>query len=166
MRRAWASAAVVAMLALAGCANPIETATEKFVEQQLSQDGSKVDIDADGDGGMTIEDEDGGTYQMGAHAQVPDSFPSGLPLPDGDPVTVTEVDGAIQMSYTEQTMADFDRLTEYFESNGYERTASMEMDGLVSKTYANDSWQVMIGLMGSDAEDSSLTYGVYPQKES
>ena len=172
MRRMWCGVIVIAGLVLSGCANPGELLAEKAAEKAFehalesgSEDGTKVDIDADGEGGMTIKNEEG-SYEFGAHARVPDSFPSGLPLPDGNPVSVAEVEGAIQLSYTEQTLADFDRLADYFENNGYERSASMEMDGLVSKTYVNDSWQVMIGLMGSDAEDSSLTYGVYPQQES
>src|SRR5690554_4129073 len=113
MRRMWFGVIVVAGLTLSGCANPgellAEKAAEKAVEhaiEQGSSDGTNVDIDADGDGGMTIEDEDG-TYQMGSHAQVPDDFPSELPLPDGDLMTAAATPGTWLLSYQNATRADF-----------------------------------------------------------
>ena len=159
MRRVWAGAAVVGVIALGGCANPAEMLAEKVIEQQLSSDGTKVDIDADGDGGMTIEDEDG-TYQMGAHAQVPGDFPSELPLPDGEPMSVAAMDGTWILNYQNATRADFDQLSEYFEGGDYERTNTIEMEGMVSYMYTGSEWTITLGMIGEEGDEAGLSYMV------
>ena len=168
MRRVWAAAAVVGVIALGGCANPgellAEKAAEKVIEQQLSSDGSKVDIDADGDGGMTIENEDG-TYKIGAHAEVPEDFPSELPRLDTDLATASVVDGTWMLQYVNATRVDFDRLSEYFENGDYERTSTIEMAGMLSYSYLGAEWSVMIGMLGEEGDELALTYSVSSVKE-
>lgn len=162
MRRGvWAGAAVVA-LALAGCANPGEVLAEKVIEQGLSQDGTKVDIDADG--GISMEFKDGTEYQAGDHAQVPDDFPSDMPLPDAQLLAVVKNDGGFLLQYQVSDRAAYDEVASKLDAAGFEETASIEMEGMTSKSLSSDAWNVSLGLLG-EGDELTLSYGVYPASE-
>lgn len=164
MRRGvWAGAAVVA-LALAGCANPGEVLAEKVIEQGLSQDGTKVDIDADGDGGISMEFKDGTEYQAGDHAQVPDDFPSDMPLPDAQLLAVVKNDGGFLLQYQVSDRVAYDEVASKLDAAGFEETASIEMEGMTSKSLSSDAWNVSLGLLG-EGDELTLSYGVYPASE-
>lgn len=163
MRRMWCGVIVVAGLALSGCADPgellAEKAAEKIIEQQLSDDDTSVDINADGEGGMTIEGEDG-TYKSGAHAEVPDDFPSELPLPDGELISSATIDGTWVLNYQNATRADFDKLSAFFEGGDFERTNTIEMEGMISYIYSGAQWSITLGMMGEEGDEAGLSYMV------
>lgn len=164
MRRGvWAGAAVV-VLALAGCASPGDLIAEKVIEQGMSQNGTKVDIDADGDGGVTMEFEDGTEYQVGDHAKIPDDFPSELPLPDGQLLGVVNSDGGVMLQYKVAGRVPFDDLVAKLQAAGFEDGGSIDMEGLVSMNLVSDDWTITLGVAGDD-DERTMTYGVYPSPE-
>lgn len=73
-----------ALLVSAGCSSAADKASEKLVERAIeSESGGDVDLnfDADGEGTFSVETEDG-SFSMGAGGEVPDAWPSDVPLPD------------------------------------------------------------------------------------
>lgn len=78
MRKVIATTAVgvLAIVGLAACGGDDGSVS-------VEKDGTSVKVDKDG-GKVTVESEDGkGTFSAGDETEVPESFPSAVPLPDG-----------------------------------------------------------------------------------
>ncbi len=74
-----AAAAFGLALALAGCGNAAENATEKAIEAE--NPGTDVELDGDG---VKVTDEEGNTSEFGTGADLPEGWPEVVPVPDGD----------------------------------------------------------------------------------
>ena len=149
MRRMWVGVAVVAVLGVAGCANPAEVIAEKVVEQQAG-DGVDVDLDEDGEGGFSVENEDG-TYAYGSKAEVPAGFPSEVPLPDAALTIAMKEADRFTLSYDGASRADAEAYIAEF--SGYEETSSMEAEGVIQRTFVSADWEVMIWFSPVDSQD-------------
>lgn len=79
------SAAIGVLLLVAGCGEASERGLEQVIE---SQAGADVDVDLDDDGSFSLQSDEG-SVQFGA-AEVPDSWPDDVPLPDLVDLTATE----------------------------------------------------------------------------
>ena len=70
----------VSLLAAAGCGKAAEKVAEKATEEAIeNQTGGQVDLDVDGEGGVSIATEDG---SISSAAQVPEGWPDDVPVPD------------------------------------------------------------------------------------
>ena len=70
----------VSLLAAAGCGKAAEKVAEKATEEAIeNQTGGQVDLDVDGEGGVSIETEDG---SISSSAKVPEGWPDDVPVPD------------------------------------------------------------------------------------
>jgi len=161
------TAAVISALgvfALTACANPIEqlvqqgttSAIENLVEQQT---GGKVDINSDGDGGITIETEDGSSIDFGTSSKVPDSWP-GLPLPNGNLVSSYATGSEFALTY-QSSEADIEKLIASLQGQGFEETSSMDMGELKSRTLENAKHQVTLGWFQEEGDTFTLQYMVF-----
>lgn len=73
--------AALVSLTTAGCGAVAEKASEKATEQVIeSQTGGDVDVNADGDGSVEFETDDG-SFSVGT-GEVPADWPDDVPLPD------------------------------------------------------------------------------------
>jgi hypothetical protein len=136
-------------LALAGCANPIE---------QLIESGTGTQIDTDGDGGFTIETDDG-TVQVGGSAELPADFPSELPLPDGTLLSSVTAEGQWTLTYEDVSAEEVDELIGYFTDDGYEQLVMTTATDGRQFVYQNAQWSVS-GLWGVSESGGGLFYAV------
>lgn len=124
---------LIAVFTLTACANPIEqmmqngaeSALEKLIEQES---GANVDLNIDGEGGFSVQGEDGENFTSGSDAEVPDNWP-GLPLPEGKLIMVATKDDVISLSYT-TTEAALSKLLSDLERAGFSIDESSEMTGM------------------------------------
>lgn len=98
MRKVIATTAVgvLAIVGLAACGGDDDSVS-------VERDGTSVKVDKD-DGKVTVKSEDGkGSFSAGEKTEVPDSFPSDVPLPDEGKLTLAlenERDGEQSFSLT------------------------------------------------------------------
>lgn len=146
-RLAVAGTAVVATLLLAGCANP--------VEQMLASAGQSA---AD-----KIVSEMSGTEVEGlGSSEIPDDFPSVVPLPDATPNTAmaSTVDGERSwiIHYQEGIdKASFDTLVTQLSANGFTEESNADIGGAMRiAVFNNADYMVNVSLLGSDDQDRIL----------
>ncbi len=107
IRPAFALGACALALTSIGCGKAAdkiaEKATEKAAEQAV---GGDVDIDTDGEGNVSISTPDG-NFSTSSSQELPDDFPSDVPIVDGTMTTVsrTEADGNLLFMVTVTTDA-------------------------------------------------------------
>ncbi len=183
--------AAILTLAAVGCGkSPTEIGLEKIIE---SQTGGDVDLDLDGDGGFSIQTEDGsmtidedgnfavvgrdgevvtgsgdsegnmtfegedGSFTMSQGSDIPDEWPSAVPVPEGLAVTSSSVMGndangsAITLAGTaddgEAFASDYSAA---LEAAGFESESEFSSDGMYSASYSNDAWGVTFGFTDYD----------------
>lgn len=74
--------AAVAALSLTACDAAVEQLTEEAAERAAEAAGAgDAEIDLDEDGGVSLETDEG-SLQIGTGGELPDDFPSDIPLPD------------------------------------------------------------------------------------
>lgn len=130
-------------LTLAGCfANPLEQLTENGVEE-LVEGATGVDVDVDGDGSTNI----------------PDGFPSDIPLPPGLPVATLHVDNVFQLTYVIDDAAVADNLVAELVAAGYTELAATDMGELKTWVYENDRYGVSLSVL-TDGETMQLLQSV------
>jgi hypothetical protein len=115
-------------------------AGEKMVERAMEQAGGgdvNYDLDADGEGTITITGEEGDTYEYSAGGSValPDSWPSDMPIIDGAELgyagsaSPAEGESATMVSLT--TTASMDAVTSYYQKaltdNGWTVVSTVNM---------------------------------------
>ena len=163
-RRAWAGAALVALLALTGCANPAEKLAEKAMEKAIEDEvGQNAEVDLDSDGGSITNDD--GSVAWGEAAEVPAGFPAELPLVDATLTMAIEDQGVFSLMYTVDDTAAFDELVAELEASGdLEKVSSMEVEGVTTYVYESAEWTVSVGLYGEEGEERSLSYMVSPKE--
>ncbi|MCS0498463.1 hypothetical protein [Protaetiibacter mangrovi] len=136
-------------LALTGCANPIE---------QLIESGTGTQIDTDGDGGFTIETDDG-AVQVGGSTELPADFPGELPLPDGTLLSTVTAEGQWSLSYDGVSAGSAEEILAYLDANGFEQLALTQTADACQFTYQSDQW-VVTGLWGSGESGAGMFYAV------
>jgi hypothetical protein len=164
MRRTLATTAAGLLLlgALAGCSS--DDVVSDAVE--TASDG-KVKVDNDGKK-ITVEGEDGeGSVSFGDDTELPDDFPSDVPLPEGGDVKAVikgdtngkqyfNVTYGIDRDDVESSMSDYKST---LEDDGFEIKGSTEIGsaagGLASFTAVGADWDVMVYSVGSSAESQA-----------
>lgn len=164
-----------AALAIGACSTEdvAERVAEEAIEQQVEgEGGGDVDIDL-GDGGVRIEGEDGavemsfgedgvsvistpeGEFRTGT--ELPDDFPSGVPLPDGMTIisaasmaspdgTTYVVNGSVDRGVSEANDGYADALA----AAGFEQLAMTETPDGTFFTFGDDEWDVAGGFSVAD----------------
>lgn len=165
-----ATVTAVAALTLSGCGGIAEKAGEKAIEKAIENESSgDVDIDVDSDDGtVKIETEDGSTA-YGEDVDLPDDFPSDVPLPQSDHrVVSTSTQGADMFVTMSLTGADYDaeveHLTSGFEESGYtvadKMTSSSDGQQFIMFSASKDTRTVSVTLSVESGGDSAAMYTV------
>lgn len=133
LRTIAAGVGISALLFTAGCGQAaesvVENATGTDVEMTdegmtIEGEGGSVTVDGGGDS-MTVTGEDGSEYSVtsGDAAEVPDSVPSDLPLPEGGKLSgaVSQGDGTSSLAYdwTDLTQEGYEAYVASLEAAGY-----------------------------------------------
>ena len=96
--------------------------------------GVKVTEGEDGEGRLTITNDDGKQFTLSGENELPEGFPQDIPMPDGIVVTAsTSSDSSGNMTVAIESELPFDELVklyrEYADGAGYEETLKMEEEG-------------------------------------
>jgi hypothetical protein len=86
------------VLPLSACG---DSATDQAVEQAIEEANPSLDADvSDGGAGVKATDDAGNEVGVGTSAEVPDGFPSAVPLPEGDlTVSAKSPEGGFTLQY-------------------------------------------------------------------
>lgn len=125
---------------------------EKAAEETLEvSTGGDVDIDSDGDS-FTIETDEG-SMTYGEGSEVPDDFPSDMPIYEPSEVTsssTAEANGKKSFSLTFDSTGDYTKIVDYYK-----------------KELPNNGWKVNSTTSGgSDSSKSALISGSMGEKKS
>jgi hypothetical protein len=123
-----AAAAFGLALALTGCGNAAENAAENVIEAE--NPGTDVELDGDG---VKVTDEEGNTSEFGTGADLPDGWPTVVPVPDGD------------VTFASKSGEDF--------------TAGVTLDGSSQDAY--EAWKSDLEGAGFTEEDTANIGGNY-----
>ncbi len=143
--------AVTAALTLTGCVNPVDAVVDRVLE------GQGVDVDQK-DGTIKIEGEDGENLVIGG-TDVPEEFPSELPLPSVQPTGSFSGGGSVTMSFEGLSEEDVEALSVEIEALGYERVSNFTAEGAIMRTWENEQRTVSIIWDGNDTL-GSIVYSV------
>ena len=149
--RRLAIAASVFVLLASGCGlgeNLVEQGIENAVEEgteQLIEEGSGGDIDIDVDGG----------------ASVPDTFPSGVPLPEGELYYTVTVDNGWQLSYTMESQEAAEAFAQQFKDDpAYAIESESDYGEMVILILAGPEYRVSLTMVYPEGEPVQLSYVV------
>lgn len=157
-------AAAAGAILLAGCSSAADKVTEQGLEQLIeSQGGGNVDLDLGGDGSVSIQGEDGSSWSMGG-AEVPDTWPADVPLPDEYDVqtasTSTDAASGGQMTILLGTTSmSLEQVQQFYADalsgweEGMNMTSSSGGSGSMTLAYSRDGRTVMV-TAGDEADGS------------
>lgn len=145
---ALAGTALVVILALTGCANPLEQLAERATEEGIEN---------------LIESETGGEIDIntGGGATLPDSFPGEVPVVDGEILSALAVDGtwvlSISVDSAEAAEAGYDDLL----NAGFSETASADLGGgMLINSVENDTYGVTYSVIVAEDDTVSVNLSV------
>ncbi len=136
-------------LLLGGCGK----AAEKVVENQTG-----TQIEDDGDGNITVKSKDGKT-QVGVGAEMPEDFPSDLPVPKGKLLASQSADTGWGLQFNEVTAASFEAFVSELEAKFGKETFQSSVEGSKQVAFENDSYVVSV-LWASTSGEETLVYSV------
>lgn len=136
-----AIALAAAGVLLAGCGQVAEQATESALEQAtgtdiemtdegftITDDETSMTVDSEGQS-VTMTDESGtSSFQAGDDTQLPDTYPSDLPTPEGGVLSTvgdTPEGLFVMWGYDTYTAADFDAYVAQIQAAGYSLTGDI-----------------------------------------
>ena len=175
---------IVAVLAtaLGGCDMIGEELAEQAAEQVTGAENIEVDEDGVGvessEGSFSSDDEgnfsmetDEGTFESQA-GQVPEDFPSSVPLPDATVANGTRMDSADGTAWTVNFQYDSGEPSEVFaaqvealEDAGFTSDSEFNMGdgsgGMAGALFENDEYTVNVSVIG-ESNDFILGYQVFP----
>jgi hypothetical protein len=99
----------------------------------------------------------GGGEALLPSASLPADWPGELPLPDGQLITATSIDGTHSLVYRVADAGVGQRLVDDVVGRGFTLEASSDMGQLVANVLSRDGWNVTIGWLIDD-DDVTLTY--------
>lgn len=146
---------------LTACGNATETGLENVIE---SETGGDVDVDLDGDDGVSIQTEDG-SFSSGATTELPEEWPGDVPEPDGLAITSAAVIGsgterAINVTGTVDDEGFVESYGSALEAAGFNEDSTFESDGTISNVYSNDNFTVGVVYAG-DQSENQVNLSVY-----
>lgn len=139
-RTTGAALALGGILALTGCGS----ATESIIENQT---GTEIETNEDG---IKITDGQGDSFQTGEDIDVPDSWPSNVPLYDGTLTSAIAAGGGVSLIWTTDAgVAEaFDTYSADLESAGFKPVGSGSFSGadgdLRTSSFENDETTVVV----------------------
>jgi len=152
--------AVAAVLFLGGCAflppgpsfDPDRgSSSDDSSGSDTSSDDDNSDEDSSDDGDSDSDIEDNPFLEH----EVPDTFPSEVPLPDLDVVFALDLGTGWSVVFgTDDLEGDFEDVVELYEGDGWEVLSQAASDGTVFAVFNNDDYQVQL----SGTEDESPDY--------
>jgi len=151
--------AVLCVLVLAGsivgCQSIAEKATEKAIEKSTG-----VEIDKSGDE-VTIKGEDGTEVTASSDGELPEGFPSDVPVYEGKIVTSVKADKgwSVALEASDDVNTIFDWYKSELEKDGWKIVSEMKVtDGAAVVAEKGDqNLQVTIGASGSDDGKTSVS---------
>lgn len=172
LRRLAIIGAVAALATAAACSSEdlADRVTEGIAERATDED---VDFDIDSESGEVNVSTPDGDFSLGGD-EVPEDFPSEVPLPDGFTVvtsmrmgegetTTFTVIGQVDRSATELD----DEISAAFDGGGWEETmrSTTSFGGTDSTTvgYTRSGWTANVSITGGDDGGSDLNYTVSNQ---
>lgn len=157
-------------LAACGGGDGNEDAIEAAIEQAGGRD---VEIDVDDDSGSYRVETDEGTFEMSTAAELPDDWPSDVPLPDGFVITggssidggssgrLVAVSGTAPLTLTELDAFYAGSMGGWTES--MRSSSNSGGDELLNVTFAKDGRMLTVGGVDrGDQTEVSFTYAVDP----
>jgi hypothetical protein len=103
-----------------------------------------------------IEDQTGG--EVGLGTDLPDDWPSELPLPEGDLVAAVAVDGTHGLTYRIADESAGERLVAALEAIGFVVTGTADLDDLVATNLDRDGWAITVGWVFENDDTIVLSY--------
>lgn len=154
-------------LALVGSCSSDDVA-EQLTEQAIESSGGEgADVEVDSETGQVDIETDDGSMSFGT-AELPEGWPSEIPMPDDYELTNAMVTGAdgersfiVGGSFEGDAMATFESLTEQFAQDGWTEVTKTDMsssDGVnASASFNGDTWQAILSV--SELADAGTTFG-------
>lgn len=137
-------AAALLTFTACGGGDATDEAVEAGIEEAL---GSNADVEIDGDGAVKIETDEG-SYSAGGSAEIPDDFPSDVPLPDGSArlqATYADADGWM-LTFGADDMTDEACVTylDVFPDAGFTEESRFSSPGTSTGIFTNDQHEVTV----------------------
>ena len=124
----------------------------------VDKDGEVITGSGDSDGNMTFEGDDG-SFTMSQGSDIPDEWPSDVPIPDGFAVSSSSVmgDGADGTAITlGGTTDDGEAFASGYAAAlaaaGFESDSEYSTDDMYTASYTNDAWAVTFGVTDYDSD--------------
>lgn len=149
-------------------------AADELAEKLAESGNDDADVDIDSESGQVDVSTPDGDMSFGDGTELPDDFPSDIPLPEGYALTssMSNADGDSSNWSITGTLPDaddstFDDLVAEFTSAGWTKSsdASSETGGGTASTAMldNGTWQVLVSTqVGVEGMPDSFTYVVSP----
>jgi hypothetical protein len=176
---------VLPALALATACGGGEGLAENVLERQLESEGVEgvdidldsgefrietedgvIEFDEDGDGGMTIETEDG-TFSQQSGSEIPDDFPSDIPRPEGTVVSTVRqlINDQLNFSLIYETGQSVVDVYEPWKADmlaaGYTASFESQASDSITSQFEDDTWQVTFSGSVFDGQ-TSFQLNVFP----
>ena len=133
---------------LSGCfQNPLEAAVERAaeetVERAIEESGVDVDLDMSGD------------------VSLPEGWPSGVPVPDGNVISASTIDGVmaviVEVANEDVGLAGIEAI----KAAGYTVSYEQNVEGFRTVALSSPEYEVVYGVL-SDGTTTSVTITVLP----
>ena len=155
---------VICGLAVGGCA--ADTISEQAVENAIEEANPSLDVDVeDGGGGVSATDEEGNEIGIGTKADVPDGFPSEVPLPDGDLTASLSSGDEYTLTYQVAESDPAAVLSAYqaaLTGAGFSVDSTADVGLVGSFTATGNGYEVNVVTLGAGEEGTALTINVMP----
>ncbi len=161
-----APAALLGLALVGSCSS--DDVAEQLTEQAIESSGGEgADVEVDSETGQVDIETDDGSMSFGT-AELPEGWPSEIPMPDDYELTNAMVTGAdgersfiVGGSFEGDAMATFESLTEQFAQDGWTEVTKTDMsssDGVnASASFNGDTWQAILSV--SELADAGTTFG-------
>jgi hypothetical protein len=159
-------AAIVALVAMSGCAGIVEKAVTSGVE---SATGVKVDT---GGNSVSIEGKDGNSLNVSSDGELPEGFPADMPIYDGAKVTTaiaSEGDKGkgfmVGLGTGDSAGTVFDWYDKELKAEGWtvKTTMKTEDGGLLGGEKGTTTFTVAIGPGSGDEAKTTITISIAPK---
>lgn len=133
--------AALAVLGLVACGGSDENSIEQAIEEAS---GGNADVEIGEDGNIEVSTSDG-SYSVGESADVPDNFPSEVPLPDGLNLTgAFSDDSGWYLNYVSDSLSkDFcEEFLGAYEAAGFVEETRFDSGGDLTGVYSNEQYTV------------------------
>jgi len=143
------------VLSVAGCQSIAEKATEAAVEKATG-----VQVDKDGEQ-ITIKGEDGAELTASSDGELPDGFPSDVPVFEGKVVSSIKAEKGFSVTIEAEAgvMDVFDFYKDKLPAEGWNIVSEMKVEdgGAIVAEKGDQSVQVTVGVDSGDANKATIS---------